>query len=182
MSDIKINVGSNAHASFGHVVQGAEVNISSGSGNQQVQQSGTALVEELLEAIRKTSGSDASRIAALESTVHELGHALAEPQNPGKVKKILELIKEHHSWAFPAIAAIVTKVAPMVAALIYSPCNLHQARGQASLFFRGAAVWPHSRAERRHPHRGPTHRTDSATATLANGLRGRREIWVEARL
>jgi hypothetical protein len=119
MNDIKLNVSGKGQLNIGNLAQGNEVNINSGSGAMDVSGSGGALIQELLKVVREASGGNEVRVQALEGKVQELGRALAtEPKNTGKIKELLGLIKEHHSWAFPAIAAIVTKVAPMVSALL----------------------------------------------------------------
>lgn len=117
MSDINVNVKGKGQLNIGNLAQGEDVKIISGDMN--LAESEGALVMELLKVMREAAGDDDSRAQAVESKVQELGKALAtEPRNPGKIKEILSLIKEHHDWAFPAIAAIVRKVAPALAALL----------------------------------------------------------------
>lgn len=83
---------------------------------------GSALYEQMMRAVRKSADEAHLRhetLEDLEEKVKALGKALqAEPKNTSKIKQMLDLIKEHHEWAFPAIAAVVAKVGPMVAALL----------------------------------------------------------------
>jgi hypothetical protein len=117
MSEINVNVSGEGRLNIGNLAQGQDVNISSGVINQA--ESSAALVTEILRAVRGAAGGNDSRVQAVEGRVQELGNALtAEPRNTGKIKEILGTIKQHHDWAFPAIATIVEKVAPALATLL----------------------------------------------------------------
>src|SRR5437868_1710870 len=122
MSDIKVNVSGKGKLNIGNLAQGNEVNIHSGTGHIRAVGSRAAFYEQMMKAVREQAGKDAGSSATLEELeekVKALSKTLeAEPKNTGKIKQMLELIKEHHEWAFPAIAAVVARVAPMVAALL----------------------------------------------------------------
>jgi hypothetical protein len=122
MSDIKVNVGGKGQLNIGNLAQGQQVNIHSGTGDMPVAGNGRALYVQMMRAVHQ-SADDArvpqGTLEELEEKVKALGKALqTEPKNTGKIKQMLDLIKEHHDWAFPAIAAVVAKVGPMVAALL----------------------------------------------------------------
>ena len=103
MSNINVNVSGTGQLNIGNLAQGQEVNIN--SGDMSLVENTTTLVKELLQGVRNAAGGDNSRVEAVQGKVQELGEALtAEPRNTGKVKEILGMIKQHHDWAFPAIA------------------------------------------------------------------------------
>ncbi len=117
MSNINVNVSGTGQLNIGNLAQGQEVNIN--SGDMSLVENTTTLVKELLQGVRNAAGGDNSRVEAVQGKVQELGEALtAEPRNTGKVKEVLGMIKQHHDWAFPAIAAIVNKIAPTLGALL----------------------------------------------------------------
>ena len=122
MSDIKVNVSGKGKLNIANLAQGQQVNIHSGTGDLRVTGNGGALYEQMMRAVRESADEAHVRqetLEDLEEKVKALGKALqAEPKNTSKIKQMLDLIKEHHEWAFPAIAAVVAKVGPMVAALL----------------------------------------------------------------
>jgi thiamine kinase-like enzyme len=119
MSDIKVKVSGKGQLNIGNLAQGQQVNIHSGTGDMRVGNGG-ALYEQMMRAVHESAGgANQEPLEELEEKVKALSKALqAEPKNTSKIKQMLDLIKEHHEWAFPAIAAVVAKVGPMVAALL----------------------------------------------------------------
>ena len=110
MSNINVNVSGTGQLNIGNLAQGQEVNIN--SGDMSLVENTTTLVKELLQGVRNAAGGDNSRVEAVQGKVQELGEALtAEPRNTGKVKEILGMIKQHHDWAFPAIATMASIMA-----------------------------------------------------------------------
>lgn len=117
MSEINVKVSGKGNLNIGNLAQGRHIKIS--SRDIDFTESGAALGAELLEAVRNASGGDNSRVEAVQGNVQELGEVLtSEPQNTGRIKEILNTIKEHHDWAFPAIAAIVNNVVPALGAIL----------------------------------------------------------------
>jgi len=116
MSNINVNVGGKGQLNIGNLAQGREVNIHAGDMN--LLENRPLLVKELLQVVREAAGGDTARVETVQGKVQELGEALTtKPQNPGKIKGLLGVIKQHHDWAFPAIAGIVHKLAPALGAL-----------------------------------------------------------------
>ena len=122
MSDIKVNVSGKGHLNIGNLAQGQQVNIHSGTGDMRVAGNAGPLYDEMMRGVRESADEAHVRqetLEDLEAKVKALSNALQkEPKNTGKIKQMLDLIKEHHDWAFPAIAAVVAKLGPMVAALL----------------------------------------------------------------
>lgn len=117
MSDINVKVSGKGKLNIGNLAQGRDITIK--SRDVDFSNNDAALRAELLEAVRNASGGDNSRVETVKGKVQELGEVLtAEPQNTGRIKEILNTIKEHHDWAFPAIAAIVKSVAPALGAIL----------------------------------------------------------------
>jgi len=117
MSKINLNVSGKGQLNISNLAQGREVNITTGDISQA--ENSSSLNSELLKAVQEVASENDSRLKAIESNIQELSEALSsEPQNAGRIKKILTLIKEHHRWAFPAIAAIVKKVSPALGPLL----------------------------------------------------------------
>lgn len=121
MSKIDIKVKGRGTMNVGNIAQGKNVRIESGDINISI--SAEALKKELLTAVREaaedeSAGIDDSRMKELEEEIEALSDAVTEkPANTGRIRKTLGLIKEHHEWAFPAIAAVFNRVAPILAGL-----------------------------------------------------------------
>jgi hypothetical protein len=114
---INMNVSGEAQVSVGNLAQGENVSIT--SGKVDLVQRRDALFAELMGAVRQVADQDDARIQSAEGNVKELAAALTEePHNTGRIKEVLNLIKEHHGWAFPAIAATVKTIVPALAALL----------------------------------------------------------------
>jgi hypothetical protein len=114
MNNIKLKVDGNSQLKIGNLVQGREITISSGDVN--VNDHSSALIERILTVLNHAEGSDSARVKAVRPKIEELANALAdEPFNNGKIKEMLSIVKQHHEWAFPAIAEIVKKVGPTFA-------------------------------------------------------------------
>ena len=112
MSGINIKVGGQGSLNIGNLAQGENITIA--SGEMSFSERRQALTRELLKA-----ADDEARFQAIHEKVRQLGGELAaQPPNPGKIKSILALIKDHHGWAFPAIAAVAAKIVPAIGALL----------------------------------------------------------------
>ena len=117
MSGINIKVGGQGSLNIGNLAQGENITIA--SGEMSFSERRQALTRELLKAARTAAADDEARFQAIHEKVRQLGEELAaQPPNPGKIKSILALIKDHHGWAFPAIAAVAAKIVPAIGALL----------------------------------------------------------------
>jgi hypothetical protein len=115
MSKIDIGVSDKGQLSIGNLAQGREVNITTSKISNVGDSS--SLIAELLNAVRESVGGNEILMKSVEGQIKELGEALsAENKDDSRITKILGIIKEHHGWAFPAIAAIVKRIFPAIGA------------------------------------------------------------------